>query len=121
MKRILVIEDNQNIRENLAELLLLNGYEALTAANGKEGIETALVTQPDLLLCDISMPVMDGYTVLHTLKKDERIANIPLIFLTARADKNELSYGITEGARVYLVKPFTEDQLMQAINSGLGS
>ncbi len=120
MKRILVIEDNPEIRENVAELLIFNGYEALTAANGKSGLEIAHCEIPDLVICDISMPGMDGFTVLKLLRTSKSIALIPLIFLTARADKTDIQFGLSEGARYYLIKPFTEEQLMRAVSSGLG-
>ena len=100
MKKILVIEDCLEIRENVAELLLLNGYEVLTASNGKEGMETTLVEQPDLLICDISMPGMDGFTVLSLLRKNKRIAHIPLIFLTARAEKKMSSPALTRAPNI---------------------
>jgi CheY-like chemotaxis protein len=117
MKKILVIEDCLEIRENVAELLLLNGYEVLTASNGKEGMETTLVEQPDLLICDISMPGMDGFDVLTLLRKNKRIAHIPLIFLTARAEKKDVLSGLNQGAQHYIVKPFTEEQLIRAVSS----
>jgi CheY-like chemotaxis protein len=119
MKRILVIEDCLEIRENVAELLIFHGYEALTAANGKSGLETAHRELPDLVICDISMPEMDGFTVLKLLRKSKSIALIPFIFLTARADKTDIRFGLSEGAGHYLIKPFTEEQLMRAVSSGL--
>lgn len=117
MKKILVIEDSLEIRENIAELLLLNGYEVLTASNGKDGIETTLEEKPDLLICDISMPGIDGYTVLSMLRNNKHVSHIPLIFLTARAEKKEVLSGLNQGAQHYIVKPFTEEQLIRAVSS----
>jgi CheY-like chemotaxis protein len=82
--KILIIEDNQDVRENLSELLTLSGYETRTAMNGKLGVETAMTFIPDLILCDIMMPEMDGYTVLRILSKNEMLADIPFIFLPKR-------------------------------------
>ena len=121
MKVILIIEDHLEIRENLAELLTLHGYGVLEAENGKEGIKTAIEKLPDLLICDILMPVMDGLEVLRELRNDDRIAHIPLIFLTARAEKTDVLLGMSSGAFSYIMKPFTEEQLMNTIDSGLRS
>ena len=86
MKKILLIEDNIDMRENTAEILALSNYEVKTAVNGKEGVEAALTWKPDLIICDIMMPVLDGYGVLHMLSKNDHTAGIPFIFLTAKAD-----------------------------------
>ena len=84
MKHILLIEDNKEVRENTAEILELTGYKVTTAQDGKKGIEEANKNKPDLIICDIMMPVLDGYGVLHMLGKNEETANIPFIFLTAK-------------------------------------
>ncbi|TKK70246.1 response regulator [Ilyomonas limi] len=115
MKRILIIEDNDEVRENTAEILTLSGYEVLTAANGKEGVEVALAQRPDLIVCDIMMPVLDGYGVLHLLSKHEDTASIPFIFLTAKAEKADLRKGMEMGADDYLTKPFDGIELLNAI------
>ncbi|MGF6927118.1 CheY-like chemotaxis protein [Chitinophaga sp. W2I13] len=81
MKKILIIEDNIEIRENIAEILELASYSTLTAENGKEGMEMAITQLPDLIICDIMMPVLDGYGVLHMLHKNKRLRNTPFIFL----------------------------------------
>ena len=87
MKKILLIEDNIDVRENTAEILILANYEVITAKNGKEGVELALSAKPDLIICDIKMPTLDGYGVLHMLSKNSETATIPFIFLTAKAEK----------------------------------
>ncbi|MBC7508549.1 MAG: response regulator, partial [Ferruginibacter sp.] len=89
MQRVLLIEDNIEIRENTAEILELANYKVDTAANGKLGIEMALEHLPDLIICDIMMPVLDGYGVLHLLQKNEVLKNIPFIFLTAKAERGD--------------------------------
>lgn len=115
MKKILVIEDNAEVRENMAEILMLSNYEVVTAANGKEGVETALAHGPDLILCDIMMPVLDGYGVLHLLGRHEATATIPFIFLTAKAEKTDLRKGMEMGADDYLTKPFDGTELLNAV------
>ena len=86
MKNILIIEDNEDIRENVAEILTLSDYKVLTAANGKEGIEAAQKHKPDLIICDIMMPGVDGYGVLQVLHKTPETQNIPFIFLTSNSE-----------------------------------
>ena len=119
MKKILLIEDNPDIRENTAEILDLAQYEVLTAENGKEGVQLALKELPDLIICDIMMPVLDGYGVLHLLLKNESTASIPFIFLTAKADRMEVRKGMSMGADDYLTKPFTDQELLSAIETRL--
>ena len=111
MKKILLIEDNDDIRENTAEILELANYKVVTAPNGKLGIETALAEQPDLIVCDIMMPVLDGYGVLHTLHKNESVKNIPFIFLTAKTERSDLRRGMELGADDYITKPFNPREL----------
>ncbi len=115
MNKILIIEDNEEVRENTAEILALSNYEVITAANGKEGVEVALVQHPDLIVCDIMMPVLDGYGVLHLLSKHEETASIPFIFLTAKAEKTDLRKGMEMGADDYLTKPFDGIELLNAV------
>ena len=117
MKKILVIEDNNEIRENISEILELDGYQTLQAANGKEGVAKTLETHPDLIICDIMMPELDGYGVLHILAKKEATASIPFIFLTAKAEKSDMRKGMTLGADDYLVKPFDDNELLDAIET----
>jgi CheY-like chemotaxis protein len=117
MKKILLIEDNEDVRENMAEILELAQYEVLTAANGKEGVELTLREQPDLIICDIMMPVLDGHGVLHMLSKNEATAAIPFIFLTAKAERSDIRKGMEMGADDYLTKPFDDAELLNAIET----
>ncbi|MCB9284945.1 MAG: response regulator [Lewinellaceae bacterium] len=115
MHKILVIEDHLEVRENLHELLELCNYHVISASDGTSGIQMALAEQPDLILCDIMMPGMDGYEVLTTLGRHPETAAIPFIFLTARADKADIRRGMQLGADDYLTKPFEEQDLLRAI------
>jgi len=115
MKKILLIEDNDDIRENTAEILTLAQYNVFTAINGKEGVEIALKEKPDVIVCDIMMPILDGYGVLHLLSKNTETAHIPFIFLTAKADQIDFRKGMEIGADDYVTKPFDDVQLLKAI------
>jgi CheY-like chemotaxis protein len=119
MKKILIIEDNHDIRENISELLELSGYETLQAPNGLKGIESAYKNNPDLIICDIMMPEMDGYGVLNTLNKNIATAGIPFIFLTAKAEKSDFRKGLSMGADDYITKPFTDEELLHAVKMRL--
>jgi CRP/FNR family transcriptional regulator, cyclic AMP receptor protein len=119
MKKILLIEDNQAIRENTAEILELANYEVFTAENGKAGIETALKVVPDLIICDIMMPVLDGYGVLHLIHKNTGLQNIPFIFLSAKSERLDIRKGMEMGADDYIPKPFDETELLNAVESRL--
>lgn len=116
MKKILIIEDNDEVRENTAEIIELSNYEVITAANGKEGVEKALAERPDLIICDIMMPVLDGYGVYHLLSKHDETASIPFIFLTAKSEKGDFRRGMQMGADDYLTKPFDGIELLNAID-----
>lgn len=116
---ILVIEDDTSIRENLQELLLANHYRVVAFADGKQGIEAAKMNPPDLILCDIMMPIMDGYEVLEALKGDENTANIPFIFVSAKVERKELRKGMELGADDYITKPFSAKELLGAIKTRL--
>ncbi|NEV94877.1 response regulator [Psychroflexus sp. YR1-1] len=118
-KKILLIEDDKTVRENTAELLELSNYEVETASNGKIGVEKAPVFFPDVIVCDIMMPEMDGYQVLDNLSKNEALRKIPFIFLTAKTDHKDVRKGMNLGADDYLTKPFEEDELVDAIESRL--
>jgi len=118
-KTVLVIEDSQDIRESTAEILELADYYVLSADNGKTGVELALANLPDIILCDVMMPQMDGYSVLYLLKKNEQTAFIPFIFLTAKAERSDLRKGMDMGADDYLTKPFDDMELLNAIESRL--
>ena len=115
MKKILLIEDNQDIRENTAEILELANYEVVTAENGKIGVSMAMVEKPDLIICDIMMPVLDGYGVLHLLSKNEDLAGIPFIFMTAKSERSDFRKGMEMGADDYISKPFDDIELLNAI------
>lgn len=115
MKKILLIEDNPEVRENTAEILELANYTVLTAENGKVGVEKAQREHPDLIICDIMMPELDGYGVLHILSKKPETARIPFIFLTAKTEKSDIRKGMTLGADDYLTKPFDDTDLLNAI------
>jgi CheY-like chemotaxis protein len=115
-KTILLIEDNNDVRENTAEMLELANYKVLTAENGKIGVELAKKHKPDLVICDIMMPEMDGYGVLFMLGKDPETSGIPFIFLTAKAEKSDIRKGMELGADDYLTKPFDEMALLNAID-----
>lgn len=119
MKKILLIEDNDDIRTNTAEILELSGYEVIMAPNGKIGIEQAIEHKPDLIICDIMMPVLDGYGVLHAIHKNDSIRNVPFIFLTARTERGDFRKGMELGADDYLTKPFDATELLNAVDSRL--
>ena len=112
MAKILVIEDNDDLREDILETLELIGYEVLGAENGRVGIELVLAEMPDLIVCDIMMPVMNGFEVLESLRNNSKIAMIPFIFLTAKGDTTA-DIGLVPDA--YLVKPFEVDDLLNTI------
>lgn len=116
---ILLIEDDLALRENTAELLELQGYNVLTAPNGRVGIESAKANMPDLIVCDIMMPEADGYEVLQTLSASPDTSGIPFIFLSAKTEHKEVRKGMDLGADDYLTKPFEEQELVSAIESRL--
>lgn len=119
MKKILVIEDELSVRQNLLDLLDAEDFDAVGAENGRIGIELAQQTVPDLIICDVMMPELDGYEVVKTLRQNSATATIPFIFLTARADKTDLRQGMQLGADDYLTKPFTRSDVLGAIASRL--
>lgn len=116
---ILIIEDNNDIRESTSEILELSDYHVLQAADGKAGVELAQRHHPDLILCDIMMPVLDGYGVLYLLNKNPDTAAIPFIFLTAKAERIDIRKGMEMGADDYLTKPFDDIELLIAVESRL--
>lgn len=119
MTKILIVEDNTEIRENTSEILELANYEVTTAENGKEGYEKAVQNTPDLIICDIMMPVLDGYGLLHLINKNEDLKGIPFIFLTAKTERNDFRKGMEMGADDYITKPFNDIELLNAIESRL--
>lgn len=119
MTKILVIEDEEDVRANLLELLEAENFDTLEAKNGKIGVEVAREHKPDLIICDIMMPDLDGYGVLTALKSEPSTAIIPLIFLTAKDTKADTRKGMNLGADDYLSKPCTPEELMMAVTTRL--
>ncbi|MFN0257596.1 response regulator transcription factor [Pedobacter ureilyticus] len=115
----LIIEDSRDIRETLAEMLELAGYYVLATGNGVIGMEMAKSQKPDIVLCDIMMPDVDGYTVLQCFRQDPELGNIPFIFMTAKSESSEVAMGNKLGADGYLIKPFDDAALFGVINSKL--
>ncbi|MGE7774844.1 response regulator [Chitinophaga sp. NPDC101104] len=115
MSTILLIEDNADIRENTAEILTMANYKVLTAADGMQGVQMTFEHHPDLIICDISMPVLDGYGVLHMLHKRNALQHTPFIFLTARTERTDMRKGMEMGADDFITKPFDAMELLQAI------
>jgi CRP-like cAMP-binding protein len=116
-KTILLIEDNKDVRENTAEILELSNFKVLQANNGKTGVEIATQNKPDLIICDIMMPMLDGYSVIHLLNKNPETATIPFIFLTAKSDRIDYRKGMEMGADDYITKPFDDVELLNAVES----
>nr|WP_294860628.1 response regulator [uncultured Fluviicola sp.] len=119
MKKILIIEDNVDVRENTTEILELADYDVITAENGKVGVALAIQENPDLIICDIIMPVLDGYGVLHLLSKNEKTSGIPFIFLTSNAERSDVRKGMAMGADDYLTKPFDDQEFLHVIETRL--
>jgi len=119
MKKILIIEDDLIMRENMAELLELVGYKVDVAKDGKLGLEKTKSFLPDLIVCDIRMPALDGYGVLHILSKNPLTASIPFIFVTAKTEREDLRKGMEMGADDYLTKPFEDTELLNAVETRL--
>jgi CRP/FNR family transcriptional regulator, polysaccharide utilization system transcription regulator len=115
MKKILVIEDNTDVRENIVEILSLAGYDVTAAENGKTGISSVFTFKPDLILCDVMMPELDGYGVMKILQSNTQFSHIPLIFLTAKTEKTDLRKGMSLGAVDYISKPFDDTDLLTSI------
>jgi DNA-binding NarL/FixJ family response regulator len=119
MKKILIIEDEPDMRKNITSLLRYHDYNPIAAENGRQGVEAACREKPDLILCDVMMPELDGYGVLQALQTDALLARIPFIFLTAKGEKDDLRSGMNLGADDYLTKPVGNADLMQAIEARL--
>lgn len=115
MNRLLLIEDDESVREGLCELLEANGYNVFCGSNGYEGIKLASEIKPDLIICDIMMPRMNGYSVKEELDKENNTTGIPFIFLTAKADMKDFRTGMLLGADDYIIKPFDSEDLLKAI------
>ncbi|NEN99940.1 MAG: response regulator [Moorea sp. SIO1F2] len=119
MNKILVIEDEIFIRENLIELLEIEGFDALGAENGVEGVQLVQKEPPDLILCDVMMPELDGYGVLEALRQDPATAKIPFMFLTASADRSNIQKIRELGIHDYILKPFNVDKFLDVISNRL--
>jgi two-component system, sensor histidine kinase and response regulator len=119
MATILVIEDEEMLLDNLAFHLSLEDYDVLSANNGKKGIELAFEHIPDLIICDINMPEMDGYEVLQNIRNNQKTLSIPFIFLTARTDKSDFRQGMELGADDFITKPYTDIEILNAVGSRL--
>lgn len=115
MKKILVIEDTLEVRENICEILELAGYQTLGAVNGKQGVEQAQKESPDLIICDVMMPELDGFGVLKILNNNTKTYHIPFIFLTAKSEKSDFRKGMGLGADDYITKPFDDTELLETI------
>lgn len=118
-KKILIIEDQAPMRRNVALMLEMEGYQTCTAENGHVGIEVAIKERPDLILCDVMMPEVDGYGVVQALREEKAFANTPFIFLTAKSDRNDVRIGMNFGADDYLTKPVMRDDLLAAVQTRL--
>ncbi len=119
MSKLLIVDDEEFVRDNLIELFKMEGFEVISAENGRVGVQLARQHLPDLIVCDIMMTGLDGYGVLEELRQDSATATIPFIFLTAKADKADLRQGMGLGADDYLVKPFTRDEILTAVSTRL--
>jgi len=119
MPKILLIEDEPLIRESLKDALDLEGYSLATAQNGRDGIESVQEALPDLVICDINMPEMNGYSVLETLRTNPRTRDVPFVFLTARSSRSDRRQGMEMGADDFLTKPFTMDELLRTVRTRL--
>jgi DNA-binding NarL/FixJ family response regulator len=119
MKKIVVIEDQPQMRRNVATILEMEGFEVATAEDGRRGVEMVRTVKPDLIICDVMMPDIDGYGVIKALRSEKETASIPFIFLTAKGEKNDQRAGMNLGADDYLTKPVARDDLLAAIAARL--
>jgi two-component system, sensor histidine kinase and response regulator len=119
MSKILVIDDEENFRQVIIKVLSKQGFEVVAASDGTAGVELAAETLPDLIVCDLNMPVMDGYKVLAALRRDPKLADIPLVFLTGESEPRQVRHGMNLGADDYLTKPVNLDDLLSAIQARL--
>ena len=116
MKKIVVVEDENRLRENIIEILEMEGYETFAASNGKEGLYEIEMNNPDIILCDIKMNEYDGYWLINELSKNEKLLTIPFIYISAKVDRIDIRNGMSLGADDYITKPFTRAELVSAIN-----
>ena len=119
MTKILLVEDEEYIREEIADWLMFEGFEVVSAENGREGLDLAQTEKPDLILCDVRMPIMNGHEMLAALRADPHLAHIPFVFASAAAEKSAVRKGLALGAARYVIKPFSFDEIMEAITSVL--
>jgi CheY-like chemotaxis protein len=119
MKRILLVEDNEPILENTTELLELSNYQVLSARNGQQGLTLAFQEMPDMIVCDIAMPGLNGYMLLQAVRETPGLEKVPFVFLTASSENVDIQKGLAMGADGYLVKPFEGDKLLQLIEEHL--
>lgn len=119
MEKILIIEDEPLLVETISDLLKIEGFDCITAKDGDEGISKAVYENPDLILCDVKMPGMNGYEVLKSIRKNPKLSQVPFIFLSAMVEKKDLRTGMDLGADDYLTKPFAPDELIAAIKTRL--
>ncbi|MBK7999496.1 MAG: response regulator [Verrucomicrobia bacterium] len=119
MKKILVIEDEPEMRRNIATILRLEKFQPIVAENGRVGVEAAKREKPDLILCDVMMPELDGHGVLQALREDAGLESVPFIFLTAKGEKGDVRSGMNLGADDYLTKPVAKADLLNAVRSRL--
>lgn len=117
--KILLIEDNVPVRENTIELLELSDYTVIPACNGREGLDAALAHQPDLILCDIQMPEMNGYYLLREIRSVEKLNSCRFVFFTASSEKKDVEAALLMGADEYIIKPFTGERLMEVVKNML--
>src|SRR6187402_605762 len=115
-KKILIIEDQAPMRRNIGLMLQMEGYEVVSAENGRIGLEMARKEKPDLILCDVMMPEMDGYGVVQSLREDDNFSATPFVFLTAKSDRGDVRIGMNFGADDYLTKPVVRDDLLAAVS-----
>lgn len=115
MKKILLIEDDEVLREDIAEILQLSNYVVITAPDGKTGIEKSIQERPDLIICDVVMPGLDGFGVIHVLSRHPDTFAIPFVFLTGKNDQSDLRKGMGMGADDYLIKPINETDLLNTV------
>ena len=119
MKKVLIIEDASGVRHGTAEILTFEGYEVIEAENGLQGVEIAKKQDPDVVICDIMMPELDGFGVLKELRHNPQTSSTPFIFLTAKSTKEDIEKGLEAGADAYLTKPFTVEELVETVNARL--
>lgn len=117
MAKILIAEDEPDIRELIAFTLRFGGYEVVTGTNGEEAVQLARQENPDIILLDVRMPRMTGYDACRLIKSDPNLKDVPVIFLSAKGQENEIQTGIESGAEEYLLKPFAPDQLTDRVRT----